>query len=192
MKQEKPAGAAVNAPDLHVHNGTYTVAHPAQGHFTLKVYTVRKGDLEGKRIIALLVGPDNTSDYKGVAFWNDDRQVVNVWRRHRGPDSREPIDGYHWQKKGWSSVEQKLAIWSDLAIRGDGTGEAGSSPTPAEVSTNDPETVERLRGDRPRKGFWAGEGYTLLVEGRCVVCNKKLTDPESIRTGIGPVCGGRS
>tara|TARA_R110000822_G_scaffold120633_3_gene254143 strand:- start:6451 stop:6984 length:534 start_codon:yes stop_codon:yes gene_type:complete len=177
MKQENTAGAASTAPNLQ--NGIYTVTGKTQGHFTLKVYTVKKGDLAGKRIVALLVGPDNTSDYKGVAFWNDERQVAHVWRRHRGPDSHMPIDGYHWQKKGWSSVEQKLAIWSDLAIRGDGTGE------PVEFEHG---------GDakRPPSGYWAGEGYTLLREGRCVVCNRRLTDPTSIELGIGPKCGGRA
>lgn len=34
-------------------------------------------------------------------------------------------------------------------------------------------------------------GWTVLVEGRCVVCNRRLTTPESITSGIGPVCGGR-
>jgi hypothetical protein len=31
----------------------------------------------------------------------------------------------------------------------------------------------------------------LLIEGRCRRCNRKLTTPESIESGIGPVCGGR-
>lgn len=35
------------------------------------------------------------------------------------------------------------------------------------------------------------EKYSLLMEGRCVKCNRVLTEPESIRTGIGPVCDGR-
>jgi hypothetical protein len=33
--------------------------------------------------------------------------------------------------------------------------------------------------------------YSLLVSGTCVKCNRKLTTPESIKTGIGPVCDGR-
>ncbi len=36
------------------------------------------------------------------------------------------------------------------------------------------------------------EKYEHLLEGTCVVCNRKLTNPESIKTGIGPVCAGRS
>ncbi len=144
-----------------VHNGTYTVSHPERGHFTLKLHTAQGGKLRGERIVSLLVGPDNVSDFKGVAFWNDERGMCHVWRRYRGPDSRMPVDGYHWQDRGWSAYEQKLEIWTDLVVRG-------------------------------AKGFHAGAGYTLQLAGRCVRCNRELTDPESIRTGIGPVCAGRS
>jgi len=34
-------------------------------------------------------------------------------------------------------------------------------------------------------------GCRILVERRCVKCNRKLTHPESIELGIGPECGGR-
>jgi hypothetical protein len=30
-----------------------------------------------------------------------------------------------------------------------------------------------------------------LWEGKCRICNRKLTTPESIKTGIGPVCKGK-
>lgn len=160
----------------NIHNGTYTVDHPEQGHFTVKLHTAQKGALATKRLISLLTGPDNENSFTAVAFWNDDNKRALVWKRFKGADSRLPIDGYHDQDKGWSSVEKRLAIWCDLAVRGDGTSKDWSRGLCGTV----------------RKGYWAGEGYTLLVEGRCVVCNRKLTDPESIRTGIGPKCGGRS
>jgi hypothetical protein len=35
------------------------------------------------------------------------------------------------------------------------------------------------------------ERYDILHEGTCIRCNRPLTCPESIRTGIGPVCAGR-
>ena len=35
------------------------------------------------------------------------------------------------------------------------------------------------------------EKYSFLMEGRCIKCNRVLTEPESIRSGIGPVCAGR-
>lgn len=161
-------------PPPNVHNGTYTVSHPTQGHFTLKLYTSSKGGFAGKRILSLLTGPDNVTNYKGVAFWDDERQVVHVWRRFRGERNIQ-IDGYHWiggEGTGLTTTQKKLAIWADLAIRGDGT--------------------ELKEDGTKRHGFWAGEGYRLLLEGRCLVCNRKLTEPESIRLGVGPKCGGRA
>jgi len=165
------------APALH--NGTYTIAHPKHGHFTVKVHTAREGALAGRRIVSLLVGPDNTSDYRGVAFWNDDARHPDgsrwphaaIWSRFRGPDSKLPLDGYHYQYKGgWSLYEQKVAIFVDLALR--------------KLALED-------AGERAHSHF-AGEGYTILRESRCVSCNRKLTHPESIRLGIGPECAGRS
>lgn len=34
--------------------------------------------------------------------------------------------------------------------------------------------------------------YDVLEERRCIKCNRTLTDPESIRLGIGPTCRGDS
>ncbi len=44
------------------------------------------------------------------------------------------------------------------------------------------------------KFFHNQEKYPMVKvyhHGRCGACNKKLTTPESIKSGIGPVCGGR-
>lgn len=32
----------------------------------------------------------------------------------------------------------------------------------------------------------------VFHEGRCGKCNRRLTDPESIQTGLGPICAGRT
>ena len=34
-------------------------------------------------------------------------------------------------------------------------------------------------------------GLEYKVEGRCRACNRKLTNPESIDSGIGPICAGK-
>lgn len=159
-----------------VHNGTFTVSSEKRGHYTVKLYTQKGGQLDGKRILSL-PDPDSPGRFQSVAFWDDDKHRANVWRRFRGPDSTYPVDGYHWQNKGWSTVEQRLEIWCDLATRGDGTGE----PV---------EDYPVLGQTSPRRGHWAGEGYRLHLSSRCVVCNRELTDPESIRAGIGPTCAG--
>lgn len=158
----------MNSPN--VHNGTYTASHKEWGYFVVKLHTVQNGDLAGKRILSLLTGPNNETDYSGAAFWDDDRKRASVWKRHRGVTSEYPIDGYHWQKEGWSVIEKKLAIWCDLATRGSfddaGEWECGTS-------------------------HWGSEGYTLQRAGHCIVCNRVLTDPASIARGIGPTCEGR-
>lgn len=41
----------------------------------------------------------------------------------------------------------------------------------------------------PARGEELGLVYHL--EGRCRVCNRPLTNPESIQSGIGPICSGR-
>ena len=35
---------------------------------------------------------------------------------------------------------------------------------------------------------WAAKGYRLMLEGRCLRCNRLLTEPKSLTTGIGPIC----
>lgn len=177
MKQEQFAGAPPERSAPKVHNGTYTVDHPDRGHFTVKLYTAQDGSLAGNRLLALLVGPDNVSDYKPVAFWDDAAHTVRVWRRFgsdRDP-ATHPIDGYNWSPR-WSPVEQKLAIWCDLATRGYAPSSQGLTAKP----------------DGERGSYWHAEGYRMLLEGRCSVCNRPLTDPDSIRLGIGPTCGGRA
>lgn len=49
-----------------------------------------------------------------------------------------------------------------------------------------------LMGGENRMGIdWAAKGYELRGEARCCVCGRKLTTPESLDAGIGPVCAGR-
>lgn len=105
-----------SAPVLH--NGTYTVSHAERGHFTAKVHTAQNGDLAGKRIISVLVGPDNTSDYTGVAFWDDEKRRAIVWKRWRGAQSNGQLDGRSFQSPAWSAYEEKLAILIHLALYG--------------------------------------------------------------------------
>jgi hypothetical protein len=51
------------------HNGIFTVFNPKTGqHRTFQIKTVKKGGLKGKRIVSMLVGPNNESDYLPIAF----------------------------------------------------------------------------------------------------------------------------
>lgn len=66
-----------------LHNGITTVKSLESGnHFSYQIKTVLKGDLKGRRILSLLRGPDNTSDYTGFAFINEDGQI-KLWNRFK-------------------------------------------------------------------------------------------------------------
>ncbi len=124
--------------NITTHNGKWTIENPATGgHRTFQIRT-QADDARfapGKRIVALLSGPDNTSDYQGFGFVENGR--IKVWRKKQ------------------DTVFVKFAHM--LA--------------------------------NPK--YWEDKGLVYHFEGKCRRCNRTLTTPESIESGIGPVCGGR-
>lgn len=112
------------------HNGNITLTNPKTGnHRTFLIKTAKNGGLKGKRIVSLLIGPDNTNDYLPVAFVG--KTGVSVWKRFEGTQYERVV-------KALEKIEQF--------------------------------------------------GLIVNFEGRCRVCNKKLTTPESVKSGIGPIC----
>jgi hypothetical protein len=101
-----------------VFNGTFTISNPKTGgHKTYRVRTERwackacwagkrsyagackhcsvcEGRGEPKRTLSVLTGPDNTSNYKGIAFI--DESGVRIWNRYRG-QSFEKMAKVYWQ-----------------------------------------------------------------------------------------------
>lgn len=124
---------------LAIFNGSHTIRNRQTGeHRTFRVRTVLKGDLKGERILSLLVGPDNTSNYKPFAFVKDDGRII-VWRKYR--------ETGHWN--AYAYMVNKIVIERDAE--------------------------------------WTAK-YEHMLEGRCCRCNRLLTHPESLETGIGPEC----
>lgn len=70
-------------------NGYYTLTFPCGSHRTLRVYTQQNGLFAGRRLAALLIGPDRSKDTEDFAF------VVSsgpkVWKRFRGHKQEEYI-----------------------------------------------------------------------------------------------------
>jgi hypothetical protein len=130
---------------LKIQNGRYTIKNRRSGeHRTFEIKTQAKDAAfaAGKRVVAVLTGPDNTADYKGFGFVED--HGIVVWKSRRGEPGKK--SSFEWYAD---------MLWS-LAL------DAGSSPY--------------------------AEGYEFLMEGTCLVCNRVLTEPDSIKTGIGPTC----
>ena len=127
-----------------IFNGCHTLQNrTSQEHRTFRIKTVRKGNLQGQRIIGLLTGPDNTSCYTPFGFVTD--KGISVWQRKLGRDKRS---AYEWYA---------IMLWEIV------------------VKQNPEWTIK----------------YTHMNEATCCRCNRKLTRPDSILSGIGPECAGR-
>ena len=70
--------------NLLTHNGIITARSPKTGdHRTFRIST-QPGDAKfapGRRVVSLLVGPDNRADYQPFAFVTEQGYVL-VWRRY--------------------------------------------------------------------------------------------------------------
>lgn len=128
---------------MRIDNGTYTVTNPAGARRTIRIRTklpqhTRNPDFVGRRLVEILTGPDNTSDYVGIGWLNE-------------------------------------APYARLAPFG--------KSNPRHVATI--QTILNLFGE-PR------EGYEVLASTTCRRCNRVLTVPDSIKSGLGPECANRA
>jgi hypothetical protein len=140
-----------------LYNGTYTLTNVATGeHRTFKIATQSADSrfAPGERVLSLLTGSNNETDYTGFAFVGNN-DAIRVWRSKRGPDGKK------------SAYEYYACLISKV-----------------KVAPNENEDVNVAVE-------MCGRKYEVMVSKRCIRCNRKLTSPESIRTGIGPICAGR-
>jgi hypothetical protein len=101
--------------NLSRHDAVVTLVSPRTGdHRTIRVRTVRNGNLEGKRVVELLTGPDNTEDYQPFAFISDGTGLlpagtVIVWKKFRGDGFEKTMHERfadllnrprHWSERG--------------------------------------------------------------------------------------------
>jgi len=117
-----------------MNNGTFTIHRGLEWH-TFRIRTQRPDARfkPGERIVSVLVGPRNTTDYRGIGTLDD--------------------NGFHiWYK--WSRSPKALIVQTFLA---------GQMPD-----------------------------WDVDESASCIRCNRLLTTPDSIRSGIGPECAGRS
>ena len=123
---------------IRSHNGKITISNPdSGGHRTFSIKTQPQDSrfAPGKRVVALLSGSDNQSDYTGFGFVNENG--ISVWRKKQGTI---------------------FAVYARML-------------------------------DNPSK--FEAKGAEFLFSGKCRKCNRELTVPSSIKSGIGPICAGK-
>ncbi len=92
-----------------------------------------------------------------------------------GPDNSNDYKSFGFVNPGYQD-NIKIAVWKKY--RGSGWDKRS--------------TFEKYAATLENLSSLEGQGkIEILVEGLCRICNRKLTEPESLKTGIGPVCAGR-
>jgi hypothetical protein len=137
---------------MRVFNGIYTIRNRSTGeHRTFRVKTQPDDSnfAPGKRVVGLLIGPDNGSNYRRFAFVDDNG--IHVWTKCRSTRPGRKSDYEYYA----------MALWGL-------------------TSPNDNEATRAWH-----------QKYDIQVAKHCVRCNRLLTHPESLLTGIGPDCAGR-
>ena len=86
---ETTSQLVTTSPSPLTHNGVFTVTSTRTGeHRTFRIRTqpADSSFCPGTRVVSLLVGPDNTSDYVGFGFVDD--QGIRVWKSKLGGDGQ--------------------------------------------------------------------------------------------------------
>jgi len=103
---------------ITISNGFLTVTNQTTGeHRTFRVRT-QKEDAKfapGSRIVSLLIGPDNTSDYQGFGFVQDNGWIT-LWKRNRTPQyeglAKAIRLGYRALERGEDTFTTPKAIYT--------------------------------------------------------------------------------
>lgn len=100
-----------------------------------------------------------------------------------GTDNERSYTGFGFVK------EDRIIVWKSK--RGE-NGTMSAYEWYAEMLVNAAKAIADLQDqEEPEAEFIVrGNRYKVMVSKRCMKCNRKLTTPESIRMGIGPVCAG--
>lgn len=84
-------------PAAGVYNGIYTLFNPASGqHRTFRIRTWVQDDGHEARVVGLLTGPENTTDYTDFGFVRDDGRGIVVWKKWRGIGEYEAYARCFW------------------------------------------------------------------------------------------------
>ena len=140
---------------------------PVRSEIHNGTYTVKNRQTGDHRTLDIkTVLPDRTKPTNHFKNQNSGRRTVSLLT---GPDNTRDFTMVGWLEEGGIRMTQRYR---------------DSRPTRAIAALL---FDLALHGDNSP---YAAQ-YEILKEGRCLRCNRKLTTPESIESGIGPVCAGR-
>lgn len=150
------------------YDGTFTVRSPKGGHRTFRIRTERSGAGRipaGARVVELLTGPDNSSSFLPFGY---------VGKIGDDPAAADSI--VVWSAYRSSDVVRRFRV-SPYVSRG-GTDYERFAAMLCDLAAGERSELAKV-------------GYQFDESRVCRRCGRKLTTPESIDSGIGPICDGR-
>jgi hypothetical protein len=176
MDETKTTASTAPVPVLG-YDGTFTIRSPAGEHRTFRIRTITKKDrndsaLAGRRALEVLIGSNNSTDYLRFGFVGESSD--DPARPSRVVVSSSFLAGEP-KRRG---IARKIEI-GRLAPRAEGeTDHERFAAMLADFATGPRSRLVEL-------------GYQIDESRVCRRCGRALTTPESIDSGIGPVCDGK-
>jgi hypothetical protein len=146
---------------------------------------------------------ETTSTETAVAFYNGEYTITNEAGEHKTFRIRRQKDDANFAPKsrivslmvgsdnetsykgfGFANDNGTIYVWKKHQNRTNRYFALLLSKAFEAITESEEETVETAFE-------CAGRQYTVLLSKRCLRCNRKLTNPESIRLGIGPECASK-
>lgn len=118
-----------------INNGFFTLTLPDGSHRTFRIHTqnAEAKFCPGRRMVGMLIGPDNTADYEGCAFVEESGFVP--WKRFRGT-KQEMYLGILWEivvegkeVAGCEVMESKRCLVCNRTLTDDLSISRGIGPT---------------------------------------------------------------
>jgi hypothetical protein len=98
-------------PHPDVPNGFYTLTFPCGTHKTFRIATQQQGPMAGRRIVSLLIGPQNTDDYESVGeIVRLDPPGIAPWKKFKGKKVGEYLDLLWAMLKGEKIEDHELIV----------------------------------------------------------------------------------
>jgi hypothetical protein len=145
----------------------------------------------------------NSIENSAVSFYNGEYTITNEKGEHRTFRIRRQKDDARFAPKarivsimngsdnevsykgfGFANDNGMIKVWKKHQTRTMDYFAHLLSKAFSAIKASDEETVEN-------SFECAGRVYTVLLSKRCLRCNRKLTNPESIRLGVGPECASK-
>jgi hypothetical protein len=154
---------------LFMGHAIFTVENSNGSHYTFQISRAKKED--SPLFVSMLTGPDNVFNYTYLGLWDEQFNMLRLTKKSFLKISGGQFKGQWVNLLNWEiclTVERESHLVIPKALK-----------------------VLLWAIYMMKNGKTLPEGYSVLHAGKCMRCGRRLTDPTSIRTALGPECASK-